>query len=218
MIATFLALSTALGADAGATKHAYKNLWNYKPEVEKVAKAKKEPAFNERAAIKTALAEGKLDELLKDERISADLNVAIVTYQTLANVEGLPEEVLTAAKSTLESFGSKSKSGRTISGPKEAFHIEVNGVSYTNLTVALRAKGYGDKLVGEKNHREIDVVWRKCRGPLLKDGSVELDGLTYSKVKPSESSIGAKRKVADKTVKTKSVDAVTEDEQTEEYA
>ena len=205
MIATYLALSTALGADAGATKHAYQNLWNYKPEVEKAAKAKKEPAFNEKKALKDALASENVDEslvsLLGDERISSDLNIAIVTFRTLSALPDLPEEVLAAAKATLESFGSKPGKGKSSHANREAFHIEANGIVYTTLAGALEANGNSKtELVGEKKHRQLDIAWRATRGKILAEGVAEYNGVTYTKVAVSDNAIGIVRKAADKPV------------------
>ena len=201
LITTFVALFNALGADAGSTTHARENLWNYKPPVEKAKKEPKAPAFNEVKALKEALAEedsnAALTKLLADERISEALSIAIVTYQTLAGVEGLPEEVTSAAKATLESFGSKSKSGKTRAqtSNREQFHVSDGTNVYTTLAGALVANGHSkDKLVGEKNHRELDVAWRKVRPVLLEKGEAELDGVTYSKVALSDGAIGIERK------------------------
>ena len=226
LITTYVALLNALGPETGATIHARENLWNYKPPIEKAKKEPKALAFNEVKALKEALAEensnAALTKLLADVRISEALSIAIVTYQTLAGVEGLPEEVTSAAKATLESFGSKSKSGktRTQSSSKAEFHVQVDDdLIYTTLTAALLAQGYSrDKLVGEKNHREIDVVWRQIRGKLLKECSAELDGKTYKQVPLSDSAIGTERKKSVTEVPSEAADDVDEVDEVSEQA
>lgn len=225
LITTYVALLNALGPETGATIHARENLWNYKPPIEKAKKEPKALAFNEAKALKEALAEensnAALTKLLADVRISEALSIAIVTYQTLTGVEGLPEEVISAAKATLESFGSKSKSGkiRAQSSHKAEFHVQVDDLIYTTLTAALLAQGYSrDKLIGEKNHREIDIVWRQIRGKLLKEGFAELDGKTYKQVPLSDSAIGTERKKSVTEVPSEAADDVDEVDEVSEQA
>lgn len=223
IIATFLALTNALGADAPATKHALANLESYKPDAakkQKAPKAPKEPKYNELKDLQAALsAEGKigaLTALSEDTRISSGLSVALTTYLTLVNLD-VDQAVKDAALVTLSSFG-KSRGSRAQSGDREVFHVQTSndGKIYTTLCGALEGQGILKTeivTVGDKQRSAQDIAWRAIRGKLLADGAAEYNGVTYSKVAPSDSAIQSTRTRADKQSsdnETASGDASTE--------
>lgn len=212
IIATFLALTGALGADAPATQHALANLQSYKPEAAKKAKEPKEPKFNEVAELKKALEVGDdaVKALLNNDKVSDALKVVITTYFTLAELDGVEQAVVDNAKVALVNYGRKS--GRSASAPVEAFNVESDGVVYTNLAAALRAHGFNNDTVtiGEKTGRSIDFAWRAVRGKLLKDGVGTYNGKTYTKVAVTEGAIGGTRgrqKKAEDTVEETTTEA-----------
>ena len=187
LITVYIALQNALGDDAGATVNARQNLVNYKPAKVKAAKkpkepkAPKEPKFNERKALAEALETDSLAILEQDERISEELKVAIITYTTLRGLD-LPEAIVDAAKAILASFGRKGKSGGGISGPRQSFGVEVNGVVYATLTSAISAQGITKAISGENKSDDADIAWRTIRPKLIKDGIANYNDATYSKV------------------------------------
>ena len=185
LITVYIALQGALGDDAGATINAHQNLVNYQPAKVKKPKEPKVPKFNESKALKDALESDELDILVQDERISDDLKNAIITYTTLRDLGTLPEEIVDAAKETLARFGKKTGS-RSTSGPKEIYNVEVNGITYANRTEAVKAQGYGEELIkiGDKEHRAVDVVWRKISAQFVKNDVAIYDNITYTKVTP----------------------------------
>lgn len=203
IIATFLALTKALGADAPATQHALTNLQNFKSakvKAAKVPKAPKEPKFNEVAELKKVLAEEtpNFQSLLDNDKVSDALKVVITTYTTLSGLEGIEQAVVDAAKESLVNFGSKGK--RSGSGvPKEDFNVESEGVTYKNLAAALRAHGHDNEFVevGDgKKARRIDIAWRAVRGKLLAGElgtAVDHAGHTYTKVAPTADAVGGTR-------------------------
>lgn len=212
IIATFLALTNALGAEAPATVHALANLQSYKPEVGKKAKSAKgpkepkEPKFNEVAELKKALAaedDSEVRALLNNDKVSDALKVVITTYFTLAELEGIEQVVVDNAKIALVNYGRKS--GRAAPTTAEDFNVEYAGNTYKTLSGAIYAAGYTKELVGEKRQRECDIAWRAARGKILKAAigeSIESDGKTYTKVAPTDSAIATERsnkKVVDST-------------------
>ena len=219
IIATFLALTKALGEDAPATQHALANVQNYKPDAVKARKEKanKVPAFNAVKELHLVLATNSieaLDTFAKDERVPAKLSVLVTTYTTLAKLEGIDQVVIDTAKANLASFGRKGRSGAAIN--REQFHIEANGVVYTTLTGALDANGLhkGDIVEVDGKQRDVqDLAWRTVRPKLLTDGEFEYKGVTYKKVAPSADAVQTQRtkKVADKATE----DQVVESEETD---
>lgn len=186
LITVYIALQNALGDDAGATINAHQNLVNYKPAKVKAAKkpkepkAPKEPKFNERKALTEALETDSLDTLVDDIRISEELMNAIITYTTLRDLD-LPEAIVDAAKATLASFGRK---GTTRTQNTEAYSVEVNGVVYSTRSKAVRAQGFGAELVmvGDKERKAEDLVWRSISSQFNKNDTAVYDNVTYTKV------------------------------------
>jgi uncharacterized protein YutE (UPF0331/DUF86 family) len=183
LITVYIALQNALGDDAGATINAHQNLVNYKPAKVKAAKKPKEPKapkFNERKALAEALETDSLSTLIDDERISEELKNAIITYTTLRNLD-LPEAIIDAAKITLAKFGRK---GTTKTQNTEAYSVEVNGVVYSTRSKAVRAQGFGAELVmvGDKERKAEDLVWRSISSQFNKNDTAVYDNVTYTKV------------------------------------
>lgn len=200
MIITYIALMNALGADAPATEHAKANLLAYEPAKVKAKKEKKEPAFNEVKELKKVLETEVPDfsGLMSDERVSEALKIEITTFTTLADLE-VPQAVKDSAMDRLKSFGSKNKKVRGGGTAQQACYVQAGdtGLIYTNLAGALRAHGYGDDLIETetgKKHRAIDIAWRATRKAILENGTVEYDGVTYTKVEPTEDAISTARK------------------------
>jgi len=199
VIATFLALSAALGDGAPATQHALANLQEYKPEI---AKAPKEPKFNEGKELTAALVSEKsveaLSKLKDDKRVSAPLNIAITTYLTLIGIEGIGQAVIDAAKITLQNFSKKA--GKSSPANREQFNVKTSdGKIYNNLTAALEGNGIHKGTIIEVNGKKHDVrdwVWRQVRPRLLADGVATYKDVTYTKVEVSPNAIGSIRKAA----------------------
>jgi hypothetical protein len=186
LIIVYLALLTALGAEAGATLAALGNLRAYQPakvKAVKAPKAPKVPVFNEVKALKDALAAeepfAELLTLVEDERISDGLKIAIQTYTTLANLP-LDQAIIDGAKDTLARFGK----GRTGTVTRTIFNIEANGVVYSTLTGAIAAQGI-EKVFSTEDakHDDAGIAWMFIRPRLLKEdgASVEYNGVVYTR-------------------------------------
>lgn len=188
LITVYIALSNNLGDSAGATINAYQNLQNYKPaKIKAVKKPKepkipKEPKFNERKALAEAFADDSLHVLVDDARISEALQTAIITYNTLRSLD-LPEAIVDAAKATLSKFGRKSGSTRATQNT-EAYSVKVNDIVYSTRSKAVRAQGYGKELVmvGDKERKAEDLVWRSISSQFNKNDTAVFDNVTYIKV------------------------------------
>ena len=200
IISTYVALFNALGGDAPATQHAFENVKNFKSAAVKAPKVKKEPkakAFNEVAVLRKLIAEqGDVKTLLDNPEVSDGLKVAITAYTTLADIPGIDQAVLDHTYGQLVNFGKKGSS-RATPVRTEDFNVAFEGKNYKTLSGAIYAAGY-TKEMNDKNQRFCDVAWRSARNLILKAAigdTIESDGKSYTKIAPSDDSIGTTRTV-----------------------
>ena len=196
VIGTYLALLSALGDDSPATQHALENMKTFKPAKKKKAKkAPKPKKFNEVKALRDALSNEEDEDfesvkaLLDHDEVSEDLKVAITTYFTLKDLEGVDEMVISSAYNNLVNFGRKRKGAPR---NRATFHVDMDGVKYANLSTAIHLNYSDDK--NDKGQKECDIAWRLIRTALLKGEAIELDDRTYTPVEPSDESVPVVRK------------------------
>ena len=190
LITVYTSLKAVLGDESPATINALANLKAYEPE--KVKKAKKdkvdkEPKFNEGKEVRAILtaandAEGDikdysgLDALQSDDRVSEELKTAITTFRTLQQIEGIPEQALEMAYNVLLFWGKKTKTGTTSGerAPQQRtapHQVEFDGAKYPNLSAALRAAGYDNKILDSEDGtkpKSWNDAWNKVSAQFKK--------------------------------------------------
>jgi hypothetical protein len=196
LITVYLSLQDALGDDSPSTQAALENLATYQSTKVKASKAKqppKEKVFNEIRELRKAInaeiitdEDGQvfsdmhtaIHELGEDTRISTELKSAIVTFETIAGNQNLPQTVIDYAFNSLAAFGGR----RPVSGgdrkPMEfqpPYEIEFNGEMYDSLSAALRAAGFNkDTLDDNQRPMMWNRAWTKAMGQIRKNGKATI--------------------------------------------
>ena len=194
VVVTFLGL---LGLDNPTTKMYIDGLKSYVPKVEKAWDAKK--ALNALLKAET-LDAAALSALAQDERSPADMKAAIVGHTTLMGIKGMDEGVLAFSFKKLRSYAVNTFSGSR--QPKEKFKVGYSSSdgksgTFDNLMAAIKeGAGYSkDKLIGDSNRPETDVLWNKLRPMLLKHDTTshtdEATGIVHTFAKVVEENSAA---------------------------
>jgi hypothetical protein len=203
LLTIYLALANAIGKEAPATQEAFNNLTTFKSDKVKIKKVKvaKEKTFNEgkviRDVIVTSVLNGDesalsaLKELLEDERISPELNIAITTYMALVESPNIPEPIIASTFDKLRTWGRK---GNKIStGERKpivlqpSHIIEYAGENYANLSDALRAAGYDNKDSDKTSesskawNKAWNKAWSTVNTTIKKNGVADYEDHTFTR-------------------------------------
>jgi hypothetical protein len=193
LITVYFALKS-LGQDSPAFQAAEQNLIDYKSPKTKSVKTPKEPkekVFNEVKELRKALsAETVTNEhgevvsdmhtalatLEADDRISAELKAATITYQTIIANESLPQPVKDYALNSLAAFGGRRQStgDRKPMEFQPPYEIEFGGNFYDSLSAALRAAGFNKESLENDKPVYWNRAWTKAMTQIRKDGTATI--------------------------------------------
>jgi hypothetical protein len=191
LITVYFALKP-LGEDAPAFQAAEQNIIEYKSPKTKAPKTPpKEKVFNEVRELRKALSaeiitneHGEvvsdmytaLSSLEADNRISAELKSAIITYDTIRANPNLPQSVLDYAFNALASFGGKRQStgDRKPMEFQPPYEIEFGGSFYDSLSEALRAAGFNKDTIENDKPVMWNRAWTKAMTQIRKSGTATI--------------------------------------------